>query len=131
MNRTPKGIADRLYFKTEKEQDEGGYGLDRQLFSGICPLYVIVYSQGQYHGATGQQPQELTYIRKQKMGNPILIEKKTQEGKEKGQINTHPTEAWNRAIVDPPRIAIFIHYLIEDGVPPDEGGNEVTNEQGT
>jgi hypothetical protein len=64
------------------------------------------------------------------MGNPILIKKESQKGKVKPEINAHPSKAWNRAIVDPPRIAIFIQYLIEDGIPPDAGGDEVTNEKG-
>jgi hypothetical protein len=64
------------------------------------------------------------------MGNPILIKQETQKGKVKPEINTHPPKPWNRAIVDPPRIAIFIYYLVEDRIPPDEGGDEVTNEKG-
>jgi hypothetical protein len=65
------------------------------------------------------------------MRNPILIKEKPQEGKVKGKINGYPPKAWNRAIVDSPEIAIFIHYSIKDSVPPDERGNEITDEKGT
>jgi len=64
------------------------------------------------------------------MGNPILIKKETQEGKVEPEINAHPPKARNSATVDPPRIAVIIHYLIEDGVPLDEGGDEVAIEKG-
>jgi hypothetical protein len=73
----------------------------------------------------------LADIRKQKIRNPILIEEKTQKGKVKGKINTHPSQAWNGAIVDPSHIIIGIQYLIEDGIPPDKRDHEVTDEKRT
>jgi len=60
-----------------------------------------------------------------------LIEEETQEGKVKGEIDTHTPKAGNRTIVDPPYIAIIIHYPIEDGVPPNKRDHEVTDEEGT
>jgi hypothetical protein len=65
------------------------------------------------------------------MRNPILIKKETQKRKVKRKINTHPPKAGNRTIVDPSKFIIIIHYLIEDSVPPDQGGNEVADEKGT
>ena len=60
-----------------------------------------------------------------------MIEEKTQKGKVKGKINTHAPEAGNRAIVDSSEFPIIIHYPVEDSVPPDKRGNEVTDEKGT
>jgi predicted Fe-Mo cluster-binding NifX family protein len=65
------------------------------------------------------------------MGNPILIKKKPQKGEIKSKIDTHPAKARNRAIVNLSNIAIIIYNSIEDSVPSDERGNEVTNEKGT
>jgi hypothetical protein len=60
-----------------------------------------------------------------------LIEEEAQKGKVKGKIYTYPSKAGNRAIVNPPYIAIIIHYPVEDGVPPNKRDHEVTDEEGT
>ena len=65
------------------------------------------------------------------MRNPILIKEKPQEGKVEGKINAYAPKAWNRAIVDSSTITILIHHSIKDSVPPDERGNEITDEKGT
>jgi hypothetical protein len=65
------------------------------------------------------------------MRNPILIKEKPQEGKVKGKINTYSPKARDRAIVGSSKITIFIHHPIKDSVPPDERGNEITDEKGT
>jgi len=65
------------------------------------------------------------------MRNPILIKKETQKREVKGEINTNSSKARNRAVVDLSKIAILIQYSIVDSIPPDERGDEVTNEKGT
>ena len=131
MNRPTEWITNAPYFKPEIKKGYCGHRLNNQFFPGTCSLYVIVYSQGQYEGATGQQPQELTDIRKQEIGNPVLIEKEAQKRKVKGKIYTHPPKVWNSATVGSSEFSIIIHYPIEDSVPPDKRGNEVADEKGT
>ena len=60
-----------------------------------------------------------------------MIEEETQKGKVEGKINTHPSKAGNRAIVNPSHVGIIIHYPIDDSVPPHKRDYEVTDEERT
>ena len=73
MDGAAEGIADFLDFKSEDVKDYGSYRLNKELLPRVRPLYVIIYAQSQYNRTADQQPQELANVRKEEMGNPILV----------------------------------------------------------